>query len=339
MKTVRFQPTLAALSGSIDPFEIKNSIVLIEDDTEYLIGDDAYKLGDSGARIVGGTVKDRHYQRLIKALLAKGLGAGEHEISVGFSASSNYMDEFRDSSSKNILSEEDFHILSDKVSEIKFRVSRTDAPVQVCRIKLTKKKVPVLYETEAVRNVIPEDAKTYAIFQVGGGDWQSTLVVDGEICLGTHTRVGGMNNCITTLAEDLDIAPKTAAKAWLTGKKPATDIDAGWECCKRDKSRVSRGFINAHLPTLLNSFEGYTDRIKAIVVSGGAVHDEEFVNALRDEVPSKYKVYTIDQFETMEPGGEKLMDPSFACAFGIQASGVDVGLDIGNAYLKGVFSV
>ncbi len=161
MKTVRFQPTLAALSGSIDPFEIKNSIVLIEDGTEYLIGDDAYKLGDSGARIVGGTVKDRHYQRLIKALLAKGLGAGEHEISVGFSASSNYMDEFRDSSSKNILSEEDFNILSDKVSEIKFRVARTDAPVQVCRVNLTKKKVPVLYETEAVRNVIPESAKTY----------------------------------------------------------------------------------------------------------------------------------------------------------------------------------
>ena len=56
-------------------------------------------------------------------------------------------------------------------------------------------------------------------------------------------------------------------------------------------------------------------------------------------MPSRYSIYTIDQFQIMEPDGSKLMDPSFTCAFGIHSTGVNVGLDIGNAYLKGVFDV
>lgn len=342
MKTIRFKPDMAALQPNVDPFEIKNSIVLVEDDIEHLIGDDAVKLGVSGVRITGGTIRDRHYQRLLKALLAKGLGAGQHTISVGLSASSNYMNEFRESMSKNVLNKDDYALLESLVKEIKFRDGRTDAPVQICNVTLKREKpVPVLYETEAVRNVIPKEATTYAIFQIGGGDWQSMLVVDGEICVDTHTRVAGVNNCITKLAEHLDVSPKTADKAWFTNTKPNPNggIDNQWIDCTADKAKVIRGFISAQLPQLLNSFEGHKDRIKAIVISGGAVNDDTFINILKDEIPQKLRVHTFHDFECMEPNGGKLMSASFTCAFGIYAHGVDVGLDIGNAYLKGVFDV
>ena len=94
-----------------------------------------------------------------------------------------------------------------------------------------------------------------------------------------------------------------------------------------------------YFPELVNKLQCYQDRIKAIVLSGGAVNDATFVDALIAEMPSRYSIYTIDQFQIMEPDGSKLMDPSFTCAFGIHSTGVNVGLDIGNAYLKGVFDV
>ena len=52
-----------------------------------------------------------------------------------------------------------------------------------------------------------------------------------------------------------------------------------------------------YFPELVNKFQGYQDRIKAIVLSGGAVHDATFVDALIAEMPSRYSIYTIDQFQ------------------------------------------
>ena len=342
MRTVHFKPDLCAVTNSRDPIELKNSIVLVEGNSEYLIGDDAKDYGGSGQRLIGGSIQDKHYQRYIQALLAKGLGPGDHTISIGLSAAANYIDEFRTDKSSNVLNQEDHKLLAGLVAEIRFRSGRTDAPIQLCRVKLKPEDVPVLYETEAVRNVIPNTAMTFGIFQIGGGDWQSLLVVDGEIKRDTHARVAGIRHCISRMKEQFGLQPDTAEKAWHTETAPRWGkhlYASEWESCVDATKEIVHSSVATYSPELVNKFQGYQDRIKAIVLSGGAVHDATFVDALIAEMPSRYSIYTIDQFQIMEPDGSKLMDPSFTCAFGIHSTGVNVGLDIGNAYLKGVFDV
>lgn len=73
MRTVHFKPDLCAVTNSRDPIELKNSIVLVEGNSEFLIGDDAKDYGGSGQRLIGGSIQDKHYQRYIQALLAKAL--------------------------------------------------------------------------------------------------------------------------------------------------------------------------------------------------------------------------------------------------------------------------
>ena len=347
MKKVKLEPIIAGINNHVDHFDIKGSILIENGDNKYLIGKAATELSNSGERIQGGTVEDLHFQLLIKSILALGLGAGDHEISVGFSVSSHIMNEFRRDPSKNALSDDHFDTLAEAVKEIRFRVGNTGATTQVCRVKLRQEEVPVLYETQAVYNVIPTRAQTYALFQIGGGDWQSMLVVDGKPRIDTHKRVSGLKDCVANLRRDLSLQLATAEKAWHEEKKPSnTDginesgKDQGWVCCKSDKARIINNHIFTNLPDLINTFRDYPDRIKSIIVSGGAVHDDTFLEVLREQVPNKYKIFTIVQFRVSEPDdADVLMDPSFTCAFGIQSTGVKVGLDIGNAYLKGVFNV
>ena len=58
---------------------------------ETVVGSSAFIYNPDGGRIFGGSPTDQHYQRLVRALLAKGLGAGDHEITVGLSAAKQHV--------------------------------------------------------------------------------------------------------------------------------------------------------------------------------------------------------------------------------------------------------
>lgn len=314
------------------------TVIIVEDDgSQYAIGNDAPKFDPNSGRITGGSLKDKHYCRLIKALVAKGLGGGDFTLSVGMSAAANQIEKFRENRGATTLNREDLTKLKQVLSKIQFRVGSSIAPIQTCCVTLKEKPVPVLYETEAVMKIMPDYAKTMMLFQIGGGDWQSLISIDGEIQHQTHTRAAGLNGAIDLLGIELGLGKKESINAWMTNKKPSRALEGTEEDCVSEKTRAIRQHIVTQLPTLLASTEGYQDRIRAIVVTGGAVHDELFIELLKSEIPSDYHVYSVNDMELMVPGGKKVMDASYGCAYGIFSSGCDIALDVGNNYLKGVF--
>ena len=86
--------------------------------------------------LIGGSIQDKHYQRYIQALLAKGLGQVTTPSQSACRQQQNYIDEFRTDKSSNVLNQEDHKLLAGLVAEIRFRSGRTDAPIQLCRVKL-----------------------------------------------------------------------------------------------------------------------------------------------------------------------------------------------------------
>lgn len=338
-KTVKMMSYVAMFNKNTPSFPMsEGSIIIIDENgSEFLVGDDAPAFSPDSGRITGGSLKDAHYCRLLKALVAKGLGGGEFTISVGMSAAANQIQKFREHRGATTLNEADFVKLQDVVKSIKFRVGRSDAPIQTCEVKLKAVPVPVFYETEAVAKVMPDYAKTMMLFQVGGGDWQSLIVIDGDVQQQTHTRAVGLNAAIEQLGKDLGLSKKEALRAWMTNTKPSDGLRGEPVDCVSEKSSAIRQHISINLSKIIASTEGFQDRLQAVVVSGGAVHDELFLNVLKEELPSDYTMYSVSDMELMEPNGKKLMDPSFTCAFGIKSTGCDVALDIGNNYLKGIF--
>lgn len=339
-KTVKMLSYFSVVRPNCPSMDIDDqTVIIVEDDgSQYAIGNDAPKFDPNSGRITGGSLKDKHYCRLIKALVAKGLGGGDFTISIGMSAAANQIEKFRENRGATTLNREDFARLKKILEKIQFRVGSSVSPIQTCCVKIKENPVPVLYETEAVMNIMPDYAKTMMLFQIGGGDWQSLISVDGEIQHQTHTRAAGLNGAIDLLGVELGLGKKESINSWMSEKKPSKDLNGTEEDCIAEKTRAIRQHIVTQLPILLGSTEGYQDRIRAVVVSGGAVHDGLFMELLKSEMPSDYHVYSVNDMQLMEPGGKKLMDASFGCAFGILSVGCDIALDVGNNYLKGVFS-
>jgi hypothetical protein len=334
MKKILMTSHLASINPNSPAFKLDaNSIILVEPDgLEIVVGQSAFTLSPEGGRIFGGGPTDRHYQRLVRALIAKGLGEGEHEITIGLSAAKQYVMEFRAGKSTIALKDEGVNSLAEALKEINFKVGSSESPIKTCRVTLVPNKdVPVLYETEAVTEVMPKQANSYLLFQIGSGDWQSVVVVDRKIVHSTQSRVQGIAGAEAKLAELLGLSVVETKKAWLTGTRPNGDLESKPVSCQIEKTRAARAHISENLPKLLNSMDGYKDRLGALVISGGAVKDPAFIKELIAEIPGSITAFTIDNPNL------GTIDPVFACAEGIYAQKVSCALDIGNSYLKGIF--
>lgn len=342
MKKVLIPSHSAAVPTTAPAFPLTHdSIILVDPDgLEMVVGASAFELAPNSGRVFGGSPEDLHYQRLVQALAAKGLGAGEHEITVGLSAAVQYVMKLRESRGTNSLSEQAGKALVSSLSEIRFREGRSDAPIKTCRITLKENvATPVLFETEAVAKVMPAQARSYLLFQIGCGDWQSCAVVDGKIQHHTHQRVAGISGAEGKLRSMLQLSAQEARRAWERGQCPAKNMGSEYVSCEKEKIMAARSHITESLPLLLNSIDGLQDRISALVISGGAVHDQVFIEQLKKEIPSTFKVFTLSDLKIIDAGEpDNIMDPIFACASGIKNMGVSAALDIGNANLKGIFT-
>ena len=341
MKKVIMASHVATLNPQVPAFALeKDSIILVDQDgLETVVGSSALQLSPDGGRIFGGRPTDQHYQRMVRAVLAKGLGEGEHTVSVGLSAAKQSVLEFRGDRSSNALHDDATKALVSAISEIRYRVGTSDAPIKVCRVNLVEDKpVQVLYETEAVSKIMPPQAQSYLLFQIGSGDWQSVVVLDRKIMHHTHQRVQGIAGAENKLMELLNLSRAETKKAWISSTRPDQSLTSERVDCSTEKNRAARAHIAEHLPALLNSIEGLQDRIKAVVISGGAVHDEVFIHHLKQEIPSNLKPLTLHELQIADPESG-VLNPTFACAVGISSQGVDVALDIGNSFLKAVFNV
>ena len=338
MKKIMMASHTATLPTHIPTSKLNpDSVILVDDDgLETVVGSSAFIYNPDGGRIFGGSPTDQHYQRLVRALLAKGLGAGDHEISVGLSAAKQHVMSFRANKSTTDLNDDATKALADAIKEIRFREGSTDGAIKTCRVRLVEDKpVSVLYETEAVTRIMPPQAQSYLLFQIGSGDWQSCCVVDRKVQHQTHRRVQGVSGAEQKLKELLGLSLVETKKAWVKGERPDGTMASTVVSCEAEKSRSARAHITEHLPSLLNSLDGLHDRIGAVVISGGAVHDDVFIEQLKKEIPSDLATVTLTDLQIADADG--VLDPSFACAVGIQSLGVSAAMDIGNSFLKGIF--
>lgn len=341
MKKVKIPSHTATINSNAPSFALSDdSIILVDDDgLETIVGANALDLAPNGGRVFGGTPEDRHYQRLVQALVAKGLGAGEHIITAGLSAPAQFVNTFRKDKGSSELNPVSRGALAAALKEIKFREGRSDAQLKVCRVTLVEDKpTPVLYETEAVSKVMPVQARSYLLCQIGCGDWQSVAVVGGKVMHHTHQRVPGVSGAEAKLQDLLHLSRSETKRAWLRGERPSKSMASDFVSCEEEKRRAARAHIAESLPSILNSLEGYHDRISAVVISGGAVHDEVFMEQLKAELPSTLTPFTLSDLKILDFDQENMMDPVFACASGIKSLGVSVALDIGNSHLKGIFT-
>jgi hypothetical protein len=338
MKKIMMASHSATLPHNIPTSKLHaDSIILVDEDgLETVVGSSAFVFNPDGGRIFGGSPTDQHYQRLVRALLAKGLGAGEHEVTIGLSAAQQYVMSFRANKSTTDLNIDATKALADAIKEIRFREGSTDGAIKTCRVSLVENKpVAVLYETEAVTRIMPPQAQSYLLNQIGSGDWQSCCVIDRKVQHQTHRRVQGISGAEQKLKDILGLSLVETKKAWMKGQRPDGTLASEVVSCEAEKARAARAHITEQLPSLLNSLDGLHDRIGAVVISGGAVHDEAFIAQLKKEIPSNLVTITLKDLKISDGDGE--LDPSYACAMGIQSLGVSVAMDIGNSFLKGVF--
>ena len=319
-----------------------NSIVIEDDGVEFLVGRTAQLDAPESARVIGGTLSTPQYRRLLKALVAISLGEGEHEIGLGLSVATNWINRFRDKQGSINLSKENKELLETAISEIKFRKGNTNSPQKILRVKLAIEPT-VYFETQAVTFCIPQNLKTYALWQMGHGDKQQAVLIDGRSATNALQRVEGLAGAIKRFAQNTGLSEAESLKAWQLGTKPEADGMNGKRIdCENEKRIAAREYFSNSVSKLLNSMQDYKERIRNIILSGGAAKDEIAVEILKEEVESTgwYKLHTINNLPVKD---ERCEDPLFVCAHGLasapfvqQFEGKRLGLDVGNFALKSI---
>ena len=127
MQTIEM-PAFISQVPLVDSFDLDPNSIIIEDEgVEYLIGKDALLQSSDGGRQAGGSLADPHYRRLLKALIARLLGEGEHSSSVAFSAAHHMIERFRAAPRSLELSNHSNEMLRELVGTIKFKTERSDS--------------------------------------------------------------------------------------------------------------------------------------------------------------------------------------------------------------------
>lgn len=326
-----------------EPVTLCNNSIIIEDDgVEFIVGKTAQFEFPDSARAIGGTLKTPQYRRLLKAIVALSLGEGEHDISLALSVAQNWIENFRDKAGSIKLSKENKELLETSLKEIKFRKGSSDAPIKTCKINIQNEPT-VYFETQAVTHCLPTQFKNYILWQIGHGDQQQTVMIDGKPVKNALQRVEGLSGAIKRFAKNTKLSEAEALKAWELGTRPeSNEINGKRVDCTNEKRIAAREYFSHSISKLLNTMQDYRDRVRNIILSGGASKDSIAVEVLKEEVESTgwFKLHVINNLTIKD---EKLEDPVFVCAHGLanapimlQFDGKKLGIDVGNFALKSV---
>jgi hypothetical protein len=320
----------------------ENSIIIEDESHEYLVGEAASEESLKCHRQVGGSLARPQYQRLLKALVAKTLGEGEHRVTMALSSSKQWLSKFRRDIGSIYFSDENETLLSEIVKDIRFKTKTNISEWKSCRITLEKPTF-VFLETQAVFNVIPPQLKSYVLWQIGHGDLQQVVLIDGRAQTETIAQAEGLIGAISKFASNLGISEAQAIKSWHTNILPNSEdmqnvgIDA-----TPYKIKAIKSYYNEVFAALLNKNEKYKEKVKSIILSGGAIKDGIFVDCLKQEIESEgiYKIHKINDLPIKDIRCE---NPSLTCVYGLMQGarlltpkGKILALDLGNSYLKSV---
>jgi hypothetical protein len=326
--------------GSKDISE--NSIIIDDNGVEFLIGEDARSQSWDSTRMHGGHFAVPQYRNLVRALVAKTLGEGEHETTLALAASHLWIDEIRENSRSVLFKAEQRELLRSTISDIKFKTS-VDSEWKRCRVTLTEEP-KVYHELAAVTFVIPKEKyRNFILWQLGHGDLQQIVFVDGQPVLDTIMRTEGLNYAIKNLGEILGITNQSLAEmAWLNEYTQIQgEMNGKTISCVEEKVRATRAYFNQQvLGKTLNRAQPYKHKVSNVILSAGGAKDAVFVRTLCEEVEKIgyqfWPINTLKGADSLDSAQQKkLADPRFTAAEGLKTK-AELALDIGNSALKGM---
>lgn len=334
---------LPAFISSV-PYEqmfFDNNSIIIEDDwNEYLIGLAASEESLKSHRQLGGSLARPQYQRLLKALVAKSLGEGDHKITIAMSSSLNWLKAFREKIGHTIISSENQNILTQLLADIKFKENFNTSEWKSCRVTLENPTL-IFLETQAVSMVIPNQLKSYVLWQIGHGDLQQAVLIDSRPQTASLTQAEGLIGAINHFAQMIGLSEAQALQAWHTNTIPnSNNMYSDRQDALPFKKKAIKNYYNEVFATLLNKNEKYKERVTNIILSGGAVKDNVFVECLKKEIESEgiYKLHSINNLPIKDI---RCNDPSLTCVYGLLQGAKEfhtkskiLALDLGNSYLK-----
>jgi len=321
-----------------------DSIIVHHNGHEYLIGVDAFQRNPKSQRTFGGTFKSKEYQILTKALFAFTYGEGEHNITAAFSAPLNWIEQLREGPGKTSLNSEMLSIVKQVTSEIQFKLNSKNEEWKICKIKFAS--CPQIYsELASVFNSMPSKYKSFALWQLGYGDFQQAVFIDRIVRPDSFFHAEGIAGAVSILEKaisyrygnGIQISTAEADKAWLEGAIPELGGMNGVKISIADlKKSCAEEYIDSLVGQALNKFAKYRDRVKTIVLSGGGSKDDIFTNVLKENVVQKG--FVVFKLSDLDDKNVYFEDPSFSCVGGLlrSVSGFEnpVGIDLGNSYLK-----
>jgi hypothetical protein len=293
-----------------------NSIIIEDDGNEYLIGEAAGEESLKSQRQVGGSLKRPQYRRLLKGLVASILKEGNHKVTPTLSASLQWINYFRDGAGHTRFNDENQKLLIDAISEIKFKTGSNLSPWKVCRVEIDDFAF-VYSEIQAVAASIPNQLKTYVLWQLGHGDLQQVVIIDGKPQTSTLSHAEGIAGAIDKFAVLTGLSESEALKAWHSNTIPEKNGMNGVRVdATKQKSEAINKYYNEVFASLINKNEKYKERATNIILSGGGAKDEMFVSLLKKEVESDgiYKLFKISELPIKDI---RCDDPSFTCVNGL----------------------
>lgn len=315
-----------------DAFDLLHNSIIIEDEgSEFLMGKDAQFLKPDAGRQMGGALSDRHYRRLVKALTAKVLGAGEFKVKPVLSAAHHLIDRFRSKPGEYKLSEDAKTQLKEALKEIRFKTGRTDSDWQSCKVTIHDPRV--LFEYQAVFKTLPKSVKNAAIWQFGVGDCQQCLIIDGKPVLDASCNYEGLISAVRIFASKIRVSVPEAFDAWES-EKINRGLSGEAISVRASKIEALRHWLSSTLAALTPRFKPFENKFSTIIASGGPIKDPTFWEVLKDELGSSdLSLMKINELPD-EHRTELMSDPSFTVVQGLLTEG-ELALDAGNGRLKG----
>jgi hypothetical protein len=316
-----------------EPISLDERSIIIEDEgVAYLCGHAASLEAPNGSRIFGGSFSRGTFRRFVKAAVAAALGEGEHSVSAALSAAHESLDLFRDGPGKVHLNAENEALFVETISEIRFKVGSSDANWKLCRVRL-KEPTYVVHECQSVALAIPNQLKNYFGLQLGHGDIQQWVILDGRPMRQALIRREGIAGAKRKFAELTKLSTAEAERAWILNYMPKTGGMNGEtvDCTKEKKQAMSLHF-SPIIGEFVNAIDPYKDRIRNGILSGGGARDEMVCAFLKAEVEAS-KHFTLHKINELPVKDERCDDPIFTCVQGL-LSKASLALDIGNNSLK-----
>jgi hypothetical protein len=277
----------------------------------------------------------------LRALVAKTLGEGEHHIDIALSASHLWIDEFRENRKSIYLNSDHDAILRETLKLIRFKTSVNSRAWKECRVEILGRPF-AFHELAAVSAVIPKTKyRNYVLWQLGHGDLQQVVFVDGTPMPETLQRTEGVSFAVKKLGELLNLPNQALADiAWRNENFSAFgEINGKTNECLTEKKKAIRSYFSQQvIGKFINVIQPYKQKSPNVILSGGGAKDKVLVDVLREEVENLgYKFWPIDKIPSIETLGKSqqdlLSDPLYTCVEGL-CTKASLGIDVGNSTLK-----